>query len=261
MPGIERARLVELLDGPLSCYRTVMIIPDLFEVPSLWVRPRDLNGILGLEITSNLASPMAQFVKRAVDIVMVLLFIAFWVPICLVVGLLIKLQDGGHPIFKQERVGRDGRVFHAWKFRTMVPNAELVLEEHMAADPALREEWETTYKLKVDPRVTRLGQFLRRFSIDELPQLVNVLRGEMALVGPRPLPRYHHEELNLRVRELRERIRPGITGLWQVSGRSDTGTEGIERWDAYYVRNWSLWFDAIVLIRTARTVIGGTGAY
>ena len=261
MPSIGRTRLIELLEGPLSCYRTVLIIPDLFDAPSLWVRPRDLNGMLGLEINSNLENPFAQLVKRAVDVAIVVALAPYWLLLCGVLGLLIWLEDKGHPLFLQERVGRRGRVFKTWKFRTMVPNAEEVLRRKLAGDASLREEWETSYKLKKDPRITRIGSFLRHFSLDELPQLVNVLRGEMSLVGPRPLPRYHHEELSSRVRDLRSRVRPGVTGLWQVSGRSDAGTEGMEQWDPYYVRNWSLWLDIVILIRTARTVIGGSGAY
>lgn len=261
MPRASRTRQAELLEGPLSHYRTILVIPDLFDAPSLWVRPRDLNGMLGLEINSNLESPVARFIKRAVDIALVLAFAPYWILLCVVLGMLIWLEDGEHPLFFQERIGKDGRVFNTWKFRTMVPNAEAVLRQKLTEDDALRAEWETFYKLKKDPRITRIGGFLRHFSLDELPQLVNVLRGEMSLVGPRPLPQYHHEELPARVRDLRARVRPGITGLWQVSGRSDAGTEGMEQWDPYYVRNWSLWLDIVILIRTARAVAGGSGAY
>ena len=143
----------------------------------------------------------------------------------------------------------------------MVPDADAVLETALAADPALREEWDAHFKLEADPRITRVGRVLRRTSLDELPQLFNVLRGDMSLVGPRPLPQYHHDELPERVRALRERVRPGITGLWQVSGRSDSGTLGMERWDPYYVRNWSLWLDAVILVRTLKVVARGSGAY
>ena len=261
MPTLSRTRMTELLEGPLSHYRTVLVIPDLFDAPSLWVRPRDLNGMLGLEISSNLESPVARFIKRAVDMALVVAFAPYWVLLCSAIALLIWLEDKENPFFLQERIGKKGRVFKTWKFRTMVPNAEEVLRHKLEEDPALREEWTTFYKLKKDPRITRVGGFLRHFSLDELPQLVNVLRGEMSLVGPRPLPRYHHDELPARVRELRLRVRPGLTGLWQVSGRSDAGTEGMEQWDPYYVRNWSLWLDIVILIRTVRAVSGGSGAY
>ncbi len=261
MPSLPRKKQVALLEGPLSCYRTVLIIPDLFEAPSLWVKPRDLNGILGLEIASNLMNPSARFLKRATDVVLILATAPFWLPLCALLAALIWLEDGASPFFTQERVGRDSRLFRTWKFRTMLPDAEQVLLQKLSEDEALRQEWETTYKLRIDPRVTRIGRFLRRFSLDELPQLWNVLQGEMSLVGPRPLPRYHHNDLADRVRELRERVRPGMTGLWQVSGRSDAGTEGMEQWDPYYVRNWSLWLDVVVLVRTWRAVVFSQGAY
>jgi lipopolysaccharide/colanic/teichoic acid biosynthesis glycosyltransferase len=143
----------------------------------------------------------------------------------------------------------------------MRPDADRVLEKALAADPALRAEWDATFKLENDPRITRAGRLIRATSLDELPQLLNVLRGEMSLVGPRPLPAYHHDELEEDVREVRERVRPGLTGLWQVSGRSDTGTAGMERWDPYYVRNWSLWLDVVILVRTFRAVLARSGAY
>lgn len=261
MPGIGRKRQMELLEGPLSHYRKVLIIPDLFEAPSLWIRPRDLSGILGLEITSNLTNPIAQFVKRLADILFVYVTSPVWLPICGVLSLLIWLEDRTNPFFQQVRIGQDGKTFRTWKFRTMVPNAEDVLRNRLSLDENLRVEWETTYKLRKDPRITRVGRLLRRASLDELPQILNVLRGEMSLVGPRPLPNYHHNELPNRVRDLRERVLPGITGLWQVSGRSDIGTEGMEQWDPYYVRNWSMWLDLVVLIRTFRTVLSRSGAY
>lgn len=261
MPHVSRTRLIDLLEGPLASYRTVLLIPDLFEIPSLWVKPRDLNGVLGIEIPSNLTSPMARFTKRATDLFLVLASAPAWGLLCVVIAALIYVEDRRSPFFVQERVGEDGRSFRTWKFRTMFSDAEAMLQRALDTDDALRHEWETTYKLKHDPRVTVIGGLLRRFSLDELPQLANVLRGEMSLVGPRPLPPYHHQVLPERVRDLRERVRPGLTGLWQISGRSDAGTDGMKIWDAYYVRNWSLWLDAVVLFRTARAVLKGTGAY
>lgn len=261
MPGVRRGELVELLEGPLAQYRTVLIIPDLLELPSLWVRPRDISGMIGLEIVCNLASPMARFAKRTADVAFVLATAPLWVPMCSVLALLIWLEDRRHPLFLQERVGEGARVFQTWKFRTMVPNAEDVLQRKLDQDEKLLREWETTYKLQRDPRITWCGRWMRRFSLDELPQFVNVLRGEMSLVGPRPLPPYHHKILSSRARDLRERVRPGITGLWQVSGRSDIGTNGMEQWDPYYVRNWSIWLDIVVLMRTWRIVLRGSGAY
>ena len=261
MPGATSERQIELLEGPLTCYSTVVVIPDLFDAPSLWVKPRDLVGVLGLEITSNLTRPLPQTLKRLMDLLVAVVTAPVWVPLVLLSAGLGWLEDRKNPFFRQQRVGKDGEIFHTWKLRTMVHNADAVLECALEADPDLRAEWDEYFKLEKDPRITRIGRFLRKTSLDELPQLINVLRGEMSLVGPRPLPQYHQSELCERVRELRERVRPGITGLWQVSGRSDAGTIGMERWDPYYVRNWSLWLDFVILVRTAKVVLRGSGAY
>jgi len=261
MPGLGRERTMEMLEGPLSAYRKVVIIPDLFDVGSLCVKACDFSGMLGLEVSRNFQDPVAQAAKRTFDFLAVALSAPVWLPVCLLLALAIWLEDRKNPIFLQERVGLDGRRFRTWKFRTMVPNAEEVLRRHLAENPALRAEWEANYKLKRDPRVTRVGVLLRKLSLDELPQLVNVLAGDMALVGPRPLPPYHHEQLTGTTQYMRTRVRPGMTGLWQVSGRSEAGNAGMERWDPYYVRNWSVWLDVIILLRTVRVVLLGSGAY
>lgn len=254
-------RRQSLMEGPLAYYRTVLLIPDLPDSPSLWIRPRDLNGILGLELPRNITSPVYNSIKRGIDLLLVVGAAPVWIPFMFALAILIWKEDGVSPFFMQERIGKDGKVFFAMKFRTMVPEAEKVLARHLARDAALRAEWHTSFKLRHDPRITRAGSYLRRYSLDELPQLVNVLFGHMSLVGPRPLPSYHHLQLSVSVRDLRERVRPGLTGVWQVSGRSDIGTDGMERWDTYYVRNWSPWMDIVVIFRTFRTVIRGTGAY
>lgn len=261
MPEVSTERQVELLEGPLSCYGTVVIIPRLLDAPTLWVRPRDFVGLLGLEITSNLTRPQPQVLKRSLDLGAALITAPFWLPVVLLMAFFVWLGDRKNPFFKQERIGYHSEHFFAWKLRTMVHNADEVLEQALERDPELKEEWDTYFKLENDPRITKVGNLLRKTSLDELPQLFNVLSGQMSLVGPRPLPNYHHEELGDRVRELRERVRPGITGLWQVSGRSDTGNLGMERWDPYYVRNWSVWLDLVILVRTARVVLRGSGAY
>jgi Undecaprenyl-phosphate galactose phosphotransferase WbaP len=261
MPGVPRPRLVELLDGPLSAYRHVILIPDLFDMQSLWVQARDLGGLLGLEITHNLADPLARHLKRGLDVLAVTLSLPLWLPLCILIALLIWLEDRAGPLFLQRRTGLGGQTFDTWKFRTMLPDAEAVLTRKLAEDPVLNAEWQAHFKLKNDPRITRIGRFLRTTSLDELPQLVNVLRGEMSLVGPRPLPLYHLEELPLSVQELRREVRPGMTGLWQVSGRSDAGNEGLIRLDPYYVRNWSVWLDIVIMLRTFKAVLRSAGAY
>ena len=257
---IEGERIAELIEGPLSSYLKVMIIPNLVFLPSVWVNSRDLSGTPGLELSNNLLDPGKCVIKRSFEYCITILTIPLWGPLCLLIGGLIWLGDRNDPIFKQKRIGEDGRVFDTWKFRTMVPDAEIVLEKKLQDDAELRDEWELDCKLSNDPRITRVGKFLRRSSLDEIPQLVNVLKGEMSLIGPRPLPGYHHEQLPPSVRKLRERVKPGMTGLWQVSGRSELGSDGMIRWDPYYVRNWSLWLDIVILVRTVRVVIRGSGA-
>lgn len=261
MPGLQRQRLVGLLEGPLAPYPKVILIPDLFEVESMWATTRDFGGVMGLEVARNLLNTPAQWAKRALDVLAVVLSAPVWLPVCLLLALLIWLEDRTSPVFLQSRVGFRDKRFTAWKFRTMVPDAETVLQTKLATDPELRAEWETNYKLRHDPRITRIGRLLRRTSLDELPQLVNVLLGDMSLVGPRPLPPYHHQQLTDQTQHLRTLVQPGMTGLWQVSGRSESGNLGMERWDPYYVRNWSIWLDIYILIRTIQVVVKGSGAY
>jgi Undecaprenyl-phosphate galactose phosphotransferase WbaP len=261
MAQASRHQLVETLEGPLEVYRRVILIPDLEEAPSLWVVPRDLQGILGLEITKNLLNPFARYFKRFIDLALVLVTLPLWAPLMLFLYVIIWLEDRKDPMFMQPRIGRGGGTFRTAKFRTMVPNAEQALQKALKKDPALRAEWEANFKLKKDPRITKVGNFLRVTSLDEIPQLLNVLRGSMSLVGPRPLPAYHFQDLPEQVRFLRDKVQPGITGLWQVSGRSEAGTAGMEKWDPYYVRNWSIWLDIMILARTIKTVCCAKGAY
>jgi Undecaprenyl-phosphate galactose phosphotransferase WbaP len=261
LPELSRVDMINLLDGPLQMYYTVLLIPDLQNAPSLWVKPCDLQGILGLEIRHNLLNPIAKLTKNATERAFVLLTLPLWGPICLFLMLLVWLQDTRSPIYSQVRVGKNNRQIKVHKLRTMVPDAERVLKRKLAQDPALRAEWEQHYKLKKDPRITWVGNLLRKTSLDEIPQLWCVLTGTMALVGPRPLPRYHQDELRERTQRLRVQVRPGITGLWQVSGRSESGTAGMDKWDTYYVTNWSVWLDVVILARTVKVVLLGSGAY
>jgi lipopolysaccharide/colanic/teichoic acid biosynthesis glycosyltransferase len=175
-------------------------------------------------------------------------------------AILIKLGSPGPVFFTQERIGINGKRFKIIKFRTMRSDAGEILERRLAEDEELRAEWHANFKLKKDPRITGIGAFLRKTSLDELPQLINVLRGEMSLVGPRPLPTYHQQKLSPRVSTLRVRALPGMTGLWQVSGRSALGINAMELWDLYYVRNWSVWLDFTILLRTVPVVLKGDGA-
>lgn len=204
------------------------------------------------------ASPYAA-AKRVLDVVGALVLAAVFSPLILAIAVLMR-REGGSIIYKHRRIGRDGRAFECLKFRTMVPNADQVLRELLERDPAIKAEWVRDHKLRRDPRVTRLGKFLRRTSLDELPQLWNVMRGEMSLVGPRPVVR---EELLRYGRNVRAYLsaKPGITGLWQVKGRNDTDYRRRVVLDTYYVRNQNLLLDLYILAKTTRVVLGGSGAY
>jgi Undecaprenyl-phosphate galactose phosphotransferase WbaP len=181
-------------------------------------------------------------------------------PVLAAIALLIKLDSRGPAFYRHWRIGAGGKHFRCWKFRTMHPNAEQMLERYFRENPQLRAEWEQNQKLHDDPRITRAGRFLRKTSLDELPQLWNVLRGEMSLAGPRPIvdvevPKYGE------VYELYKRIRPGMTGIWQVGGRSDTSYPERVAMDSHYVRDWSFWLDLIILARTIKIVVLGRGAF
>ena len=197
--------------------------------------------------------------KRTVDIVGTIMIALLFSPVLITVCLALWLQ-GGPVIYRHRRVGRGGRTFECLKFRTMIPNADQVLRELLETNPELKREWVEDHKLRNDPRVTLVGRFLRRSSLDELPQLWNVLRGEMSLVGPRPIIR---EEMLRYGRNIRDYLagKPGITGLWQIMGRNDTSYRRRVALDTYYVRNCSLVLDLYVLARTAGVVLSKSGAY
>jgi UDP-galactose-lipid carrier transferase len=213
-----------------------------------------------LRFRPGLASHASQAVKRIFDIAVALLLLGSLAPIGLIVSLMI-IRSGGPIFFAHERVGRGGRVFKCLKFRTMVPDAAAVLEQALALDPEAREEWLRTRKLKNDPRITRIGKLLRVTSIDELPQLINVVLGDMSLVGPRPVVQQELHEHYKGDNSYYLLVRPGLTGLWQISGRNLTDYQQRVHLDSWYVRNWSLWSDIVILFRTIPVVIAGHGAY
>jgi Undecaprenyl-phosphate galactose phosphotransferase WbaP len=199
-------------------------------------------------------------IKRLLDLALTIVggFVAL--PLFISISVAIKLNSPGPILYSQKRVGRGSRYFRAWKFRTMVTGADQVLLEHLDADPELRKEWEQDHKLKNDPRVTWVGRWLRTTSLDELPQLYNVLLGQMSLVGPRPIVDAEIGKYG-ETFELYKMVSPGITGLWQVSGRNNTTYQERVALDSYYVRNWSPWFDLYILMRTIKVVLLREGAY
>lgn len=201
-----------------------------------------------------------KFAKRVLDISVAIIALIMLSPLFIVISLLVKLSDGGPVFYSHKRIGLTGSTFGCLKFRSMSVNAAARLNEVLKTDPAARDEWEKSRKLKVDPRITFIGNILRRSSIDELPQLINVLRGEMSLVGPRPitaeeLPRYG-EHISAYLSS-----RPGLTGHWQISGRSDVSYEHRVSLDLYYITNWSLWLDVTILVKTIPALLSQKGSY
>ena len=203
--------------------------------------------------------PVGGLIKRIFGFAGAASLILFFLPLIVFIAVAIRVASPGPIVFAHERVGFGGKTFRCYKFRTMVPNAEAALAEYLARNPAARREWEASRKLKNDPRITAIGNFLRVTSLDELPQLFNVLKGEMSLVGPRPIVAdeapYYGEQYAAYLS-----ARPGMTGLWQVSGRSDTTYAQRVALDAEYVANWSPTLDISILVRTLKVVLERTGS-
>jgi Undecaprenyl-phosphate galactose phosphotransferase WbaP len=242
-------------------YRDIIVVPDLRELPTLWVRSRDLDGIIGLQMRRNLLLRRNRLLKQAIDHLVALPLFLISVPVIAALALWIRAVSEGSPFYSQLRAGKDGRLIRVLKLRTMHADAEARLERYLDEHPAAREEWERYFKLSDDPRILPgVGHFLRRTSLDELPQIFNVIRGEMSLVGPRPFPAYHLERFDRTFQSLRASVTPGITGLWQVSARSDGDLEVQQALDTYYIRNWSIWIDVYILSRTLGAVLAGRGA-
>lgn len=219
-------------------------------------------GLLsGVRFDESLLLPWPQFVKRVVDIFASGCALLALSPLLLLIAVLIRLTGPGPLTFSHQRIGRGGQRFRALKFRSMVPNANQVLAGYLATHPELQDEWDRDHKLKNDPRVTWIGKiFLRKTSLDELPQLWNVFVGEMSLVGPRPIVDEEVAKYGSTFHDYL-RVTPGITGLWQISGRNNTTYAERLAYDEFYVRSWSPWMDLYILIRTVRTVLFCEGAY
>ncbi|RKQ88838.1 exopolysaccharide biosynthesis polyprenyl glycosylphosphotransferase [Brockia lithotrophica] len=256
----EREEVLSLL--PSLRYGRVLLVEEREGVQSLWVTTRDLGGTLALELKQNLLDRRNRIVKRLMDVLLGGILFLVSLPLILLLVALVFLVSPGNPFFVQEREGLGGRAIRVWKLRTMYPDAEARLQKYLESSPEAYEEWNRYFKLKHDPRILPgIGHFLRKTSLDELPQLWNVVRGEMSLVGPRPFPFYHLEAFDEEFRELRRSVLPGMTGLWQVSARSDGDVERQRLLDSYYIRNWSLWLDVYILALTFFVVIRGKGAY
>jgi exopolysaccharide biosynthesis polyprenyl glycosylphosphotransferase len=234
----------------------LVVVPSLTDIAGPRIHMRPVAGLPLLHVEQPQAGAAGGLPKRLFDVVFASLALLVFSPLLMVVAAIVKLQDGGPVFFRQSRVGRDGTPFGMIKFRSMVVDAESRLEQLRA----LNEFDDVLFKMQNDPRITSVGRFLRRYSVDELPQLFNVIRGEMSLVGPRPpLP----AEVDRYADDVHRRllVRPGLTGLWQVSGRSGLSWDESVRLDLYYVDNWSMLSDLVIMAKTVRAVLGSAGAY
>lgn len=256
----EIANISRVLDDLNSRFRRVWLVPNLLDVSSVWVTPRDLQGHLALELRNNLLEPANRILKRSIELSILALALPVVLPLSLLLAAAVRLDSRGSVLFSQRRIGRSGQPFDILKFRTMRVNGEALLREHLESDREAAAEWRRHQKLQRDPRLTRVGRVLRRLSLDELPQLWNIARGEMSLVGPRAIVP-GELELYGDKSHLYTAVLPGLTGLWQVSGRSRLSYDDRVRLDAYYVRNWSVWLDLAVLAKTPLVVLRSDGAY
>jgi undecaprenyl-phosphate galactose phosphotransferase len=262
MPSLPPERLSKLTAEIQNHIPNTMIIPDLRGIALLNTDLLHLfrEELFLMNIRNNLKSQTNRFLKMLFDFTASIVLIPLILPLIGILGLVIRLETPGPVIYAHERIGRKGRTFKCYKFRTMHRDAEEKLKEILDKDDAVRNEWESTWKLRDDPRITRVGRFLRKTSLDELPQIFNILKGEMSLVGPRPyLPRERTT-----IEDSMEIIccaRPGITGLWQVSGRSNTGYPYRIKLDSWYIMNWSMWLDIVIIFKTVRVVVKMEGAY
>lgn len=262
-PGMPPQKLVELTNQLQPMVKNVMVVPDLFGLAMNDIEIEYFlnEQVLLLNVKNKLKSSINILIKRAFDILVGSVILFLTTPIMLLLAIIIKLDSRGPILFAQERIGQRGEIFTCYKFRTMYLNGDKLLKKHLKRNGQALEEWQTYNKLRgFDPRLTKFGAILRRFSLDELPQIINVIKGEMSLVGPRPyimrekqqMGNYYHDILI---------AKPGITGLWQVSGRSEINFEGRLKLDVWYVRNWSILMDIVLLLRTIRVVFKREGAY
>lgn len=260
MPRAGSDRIREVLNENAGSYRNVLLVPDLFGMRSLSVSARDICGVLTLQLDQKLAHLIPRALKRLFDFTLAAAAMLLLSPFFAIICLLVAFSSKGHIFYSQPRIGKHGKPIKVLKFRSMVMNADAVLQAHLAADPELMEEWLRDHKLKKDPRITAIGRLLRKLSLDELPQLWNVLAGDMSLVGPRPIvnSEIHKYGASFQAYQL---VAPGLTGLWQISGRNNTSYDLRVRIDNYYVRNWSLSLDVYILLRTVKTVLFSEGAY
>ncbi|MCM1320668.1 MAG: undecaprenyl-phosphate galactose phosphotransferase WbaP [Bacteroides sp.] len=244
----------------MSYYRYTINIPKEQTAITNSMHIKDIDGILGFAATHNLTRTVNIFIKRLTDLVLVFATLPLVLPLTLLIVIGIKLDSPGPVLFAHRRVGKNGRSIRCLKFRSMYRDSAEMLEKILAENPEMKKEWEHNRKLAQDPRITKFGKFLRKTSLDELPQLWNILIGEMSFVGPRPVTQEELEKYGTNADYILSVV-PGLSGMWQISGRSDTGYEERINLDTYYIRNWSIWLDLWIIIKTIWVVVKGKGAY
>ena len=261
-PGLAKEQLQKLISQVQPHVRNISFVPDLLgtQMMGAEVNVFFTEAMLMLKIKNQLARRRNRVIKRAFDLLFTICGGLCILPFLLVIAVMVAVDNKGNVIFAHRRIGRDGKEFKCYKFQTMIPNAQEALEKYLAENPEARKEWEESFKLTDDPRVTKLGSILRKTSLDEMPQLWNVIKGDMSLVGPRPIVAKEIERYGEYFREY-AMVPPGITGMWQASGRSDTTYEERVEMDTWYVRNWSVWIDLMYLFKTVKIVFNGKGAY
>ena len=221
---------------------------------------KDLAGILGFSSTNRLSFKTNLIIKRIFELLLIIIFSPVLIPVFLLLFIAVKVSSPGPALYAHTRVGKNGSVLKCLKFRSMYKDADKQLEKILAENPDMKAQWDKDRKIQNDPRVTPFGKFLRKTSLDELPQLINVIKGDMSLIGPRPITKselkYYGEYADFVFS-----VKPGLSGMWQVSGRSDTGYEERVNFDTYYIQNWSIWLDVWILIKTVWVVLSHKGAY
>jgi Undecaprenyl-phosphate galactose phosphotransferase WbaP len=257
LPGLAEAKLMTLVHQLQRCCESIYLIPNFSGLPMMNLQVDGLlrERVMMLKLSNNLAKPWNNWVKRSSDLLFGTIAMLLALPMCVLITILIKMDSTGPALFIQERLGHRGVNFRCLKFRTMHVNGDQKLANYLSANPSAAEEWQKFAKLRAhDPRLTSLGRFLRRWSLDEFPQLVNVLRGDMSLVGPRPYLPHEQGRLGPELDAILS-TRPGMTGFWQVHGRNQLTLDNRVQVEAWYVRNWTLWLDCIVLVKTFKAVI------
>jgi undecaprenyl-phosphate galactose phosphotransferase, wbaP len=248
------------LDAILSGYRYLIAIPYYQNIKFVSLSVRNFGDIFGFSASNRLTRPFNLFIKRCIDLGILFLSSPVILPLVVLIAILVKCTSKGKIFYGHKRIGKNGKKITAWKFRSMVMDADKRLKELLENNPDMKREWDEHQKLEHDPRITSIGKFLRKTSLDELPQLFNILLGEMSFVGPRPVTEPEREKYGDTFKYIFS-VTPGLSGMWQISGRSSTGYDDRIFLDTFYIQNWSIWLDIWIILQTFIVVVTGKGAY